>query len=77
MLDILLAALLEDGLDPLLGLTCEVPFVRISVTVGVCPVCGSRLDKSAEAVRSLKVACSAASCGFVLRARGLATAKSH
>lgn len=77
MLDFLLAAFHEDGLVPLLGLTCDVPFVRVSVTVGLCPVCGSRLDRSAEAVRSLKVACSAAKCGFVLRARGHATVKSH
>jgi hypothetical protein len=65
MLDDLLAALSDDGSDPFLGLTCDVPFVRRSVAGGLCPVCAARLDRSREAVRSLSLPCSALGCGFV------------
>jgi hypothetical protein len=74
MLDFLHSAFHDDALDLFFGLTCDVPFVRMSVREGVCPVCGSRLDSSPKAVRSLKVACSGEACGFVLRARGRMTA---
>jgi len=77
MFDDLLALFAEDAHDPLFDLTCDVPFVLRSVTDGQCPVCGSRLDRSPKAIRSLKVACSAEACGFVLRARGRATTKGH
>lgn len=49
MLDDLLAALSDDGSDPFLGLTCDVPFVRKSVVGGLCPVCAARIDRSREA----------------------------
>ena len=77
MLDDLLAALSDDGSDPFLGLTCDVPFVRRSVVGGLCPVCAARLDRSREAVRSLSLPCSASGCSYVLRARGRRTTKDH
>ena len=67
------AAFLEDAPDPLLGLTCDVPFVMTSVAKGLCPVCAARLDRSTGAIRSLALPCSSPGCGFVLRARGKPT----
>ncbi len=77
MLDDLLAAFQDDAPDPLLGLTCDAPFVRKSVADGRCPVCAARLDRSSETVRSLSLPCSAPGCGFVLRTRGRRTTKDH
>ena len=77
MLDHPMAAFSDDALDPLLGLTCAVPFVWKSVADGICPVCTARLYWSTETVRRLSVPCSAAGCGFVRRARGRLTMKDH
>jgi len=71
------AAFPEDAPDPLLGLTCDVPFVMSSVARGLCPVCAARLDRSSEAVRSLSLPCSSPGCGFVLRARGRVVTQDH
>lgn len=76
-MDDLWAILDQEGLDPFLGLTCDVALVRFCIDGRRCPICTAPLDVSRERVRSLSVACSARGCGFTLRARGRATNTTH
>ena len=76
-MDDLWALLDKEGLDPFLGLTCDVALVRLSISGRRCPICTSPLDDSRERVRRLSVACSAPRCGFTLNARGRPSNGTH
>ena len=67
MIEKFLASLQEESVDPFIGLTCELAFVRSAVEAGLCPLCGSTLDTSMEALRVFAIVCPSPSCSFIVK----------
>ena len=64
----------EDGG---LGSVCDDPRFLKSIREGVCPLCDSPLDRSAEFLAYLAIPCGSPVCDFVLRPHGKLSRISH
>lgn len=61
----------EKSVDPFLGLTSDLRFVRDALRAGSCACCGSPLNNSMEASRRFAIACPSPTCAFILQPRAM------
>lgn len=59
----------EMSIDPFLGLTSDLRFVRDAVAAGFCPYCRSLLDTSLKAFPRFAIGCPSPTCAFILQPR--------
>lgn len=59
------------------AIDCDDPRFVKSIRDGVCPLCDSPLDPSAEWLTQLVIPCSSPACDFILRPHGRLSRTSH